>query len=91
MLLLSHVADTFWTNPQYRVEVVDPDKDDDDNMGTVIVALMQKERRKKKREGLDYLTIGFSLYKVNSWLLSHLGAMTQVVIIIFTSLAFCSS
>jgi len=57
--------DTFWTNPQYRVEVVDPDEDDGDVMGTVIVALMQKERRKKKREGLDYLTIGLTLYKID--------------------------
>jgi len=43
---------------------VDPDEGDDDKTGTVIVALMQKERRKKKHEGLDQLTIGYSIYKV---------------------------
>lgn len=57
-------AETFWTNPQYRITVTDPDEDDDDNMGTLIVALMQKERRKKRTEGLDMLTIGYCVYKV---------------------------
>jgi len=57
-------SETFWTNPQYSVEVVDPDEEDDDNTGTLIIALMQKERRKKKFEGLDLLTIGYSIYKV---------------------------
>lgn len=33
--------DTFWTNPQYRVTVTDPDEDDDENLGTIIVGLMQ--------------------------------------------------
>jgi len=46
------------------VEVVDRDEGDDDNTGTLIIALMQKERRKKKYEGLDLLTIGYSIYKV---------------------------
>ena len=59
--------DTFWTNPQYSVEVIDADEGTVDKTGTLIVALMQKERRKKKRElGLDLLTIGYSIYKVNS-------------------------
>lgn len=56
--------DTFWTNPQYRVKVVDPDDDDKEDMGTLIVGLMQKDRRKKRKEGLDYLTIGYSVYKL---------------------------
>jgi len=45
--------------------VTDPDDDDEDNMGTLLIALMQKERRKKRKEGLDMLTIGYSVYKVN--------------------------
>ena len=57
-------SDTFWTNPQYRVEVTDTDDNDDENMGTLIVALMQKHRRKLRKEGLDMLTIGYVIYKV---------------------------
>jgi len=45
--------------------VTDPDDDDDENMGTLLIALMQKERRKKRKEGLDMLTIGYAVYKVN--------------------------
>lgn len=56
--------ETFWTNPQYRVTVTDPDEDDDENLGTVIVALMQKDRRKKRSEGLDMLTVGYCVYKL---------------------------
>ena len=61
-------ADTFWTNPQFRTEVTDADEGDDEELGTVIVALMQKERRKKKAQGLDYLTIGFCVYKVVNYI-----------------------
>jgi len=65
-------ADTFWTNPQYSVEVIDPDEGDEDRNGTLIVAVMQKERRKKKLElGLDLLTIGYTVYKVNCVGLVH--------------------
>lgn len=57
--------DTFWTNPQYKVQVVDPDEDDEDSMGTVVVALMQKDRRKKIAElGLEMLTIGYGIYRI---------------------------
>ncbi len=61
---LLSLIDTFWTNPQYRVEVTDADENDDEDLGTIIVALLQKERRKKKSEGIDFLTMGYSLYKV---------------------------
>ena len=63
------VIDTFWTNPQYRVEVTDPDEDDDENSGTILIALMQKERRKKRQEGLDLLTMGYLVYPVSSLVL----------------------
>jgi calpain len=53
---------TFWTNPQYRVTVIDADEGDDDNTGTLIVALLQKERRLKRKEGGDLLTIGYTVY-----------------------------
>ena len=29
--------DTFWTNPQYRVTIVDPDENDADNTGILIL------------------------------------------------------
>ena len=58
--------DTFWTNPQFRVEVVDPDEDDEEELGTILVGLMQKGRRKKRKEGLDLLTIGYVIYKLPS-------------------------
>ena len=64
-LSITWFSDTFWTNPQYRVEVTDPDEDDEENLGTIIVALMQKERRKKRKEGLDLLTMGYAIYKVS--------------------------
>lgn len=55
---------TFATNPQVRITVVDPDEDDDDNLCTCIVSLMQKGRRAKRDEGLDTLSIGFAVYHV---------------------------
>lgn len=57
--------ETFWTNPQYRVQVIDADEDDDENMGTLLVALMQKGRRKLRKEGADLLTIGYAIYKID--------------------------
>ncbi|ESO90128.1 hypothetical protein LOTGIDRAFT_124076 [Lottia gigantea] len=56
--------DTFWTNPQFRVTLTDPDEDDEDNNCTMIVALLQKDRRKKRKEGLDLLTIGYVIYNL---------------------------
>ena len=58
--------DTFWTNPQFRMTLTDPDEDDDENMCTALVAVLQKDRRKKRKEGLDLLTIGYVIYKVSS-------------------------
>lgn len=58
-------ADTFWTNPQYKIQVVDPDEDDDDNNGTLVVSLMQKDSRQKLKElGIPELFIGYIIYKV---------------------------
>ena len=55
---------SFWTNPQYRISVEDPDDDDDENMCTILIGVLQKDRRKKKSEGFDYMTIGFSVYQL---------------------------
>ncbi|XP_075993035.1 calpain-9 [Genypterus blacodes] len=52
--------DTFWTNPQFKLSLVDAD--DDDDVCSVVIALMQKNRRKLRKEGLDLETIGFAVY-----------------------------
>jgi len=57
-------TDTFWTNPQFRVTVVDGDEGDADNTGTLIVALLQKQRR-GDGEGCELLTIGYAIYMVS--------------------------
>jgi len=54
-------TDTFWTNPQYRVTVVDADEGDADNTGTLIIALMQKVLHIM---GVKKLLIGYSVYQV---------------------------
>uniref|UniRef100_A0A8C8DWD8 Calpain 9 n=1 Tax=Oryzias sinensis TaxID=183150 RepID=A0A8C8DWD8_9TELE len=54
--------DTFWTNPQFRLQLEDAD-DDDDDVCSVVIALMQKNRRKLRKEGLDLETIGFAVYE----------------------------
>jgi len=54
------LTETFFTNPQFRVTVIDADEDDDDDTGTLIVAVLQ--RRKPKHSQL--LTMGYIIYKV---------------------------
>lgn len=59
-------ADTFWTNPQYRLQLYEEDDDPEERHGTctVVVALMQKGRRMQRHQGPRFLTIGFSIYEV---------------------------
>ena len=59
-------ADTFWTNPQYRMLLYEEDDDSEDGKAacTVVVALMQKGRRKERSKGAALYTIGFSIYEV---------------------------
>ncbi|XP_059197909.1 calpain-9 [Centropristis striata] len=54
-------VDTFWTNPQFKLQL--EDADDDDDVCSVVIALMQKNRRKLRKEGLDLETIGFAVYE----------------------------
>ncbi|XP_063865519.1 calpain-A-like isoform X3 [Scylla paramamosain] len=57
---------TFARNPQYTVELKDPDEEDDDDLCTIIISLMQKNVRQMKRYGKDYVPIGFTLYKLDA-------------------------
>ncbi|XP_055362627.1 calpain-3b isoform X2 [Betta splendens] len=58
--------ETYWTNPQYRLELYEEDDDPEDGevVCTVVVALMQKGRRMQRHKGAKFLTIGFSLYQM---------------------------
>ncbi|XP_021945199.1 calpain-A isoform X2 [Folsomia candida] len=56
--------ETFAHNPQYIIDLEDPDEDDDESKCTVIVALMQKNRRAQRKLGMDCLTIGFAIYSL---------------------------
>ncbi|XP_056424404.1 calpain-8-like isoform X1 [Hyla sarda] len=57
----------FWTNPQFRIKLEEPDEDPIGGTGrslcTVIVSLIQKERRRKKPEGGELFSIGYYVYK----------------------------
>ncbi|XP_078515755.1 calpain-3 [Lissotriton helveticus] len=58
--------DTFWTNPQYRLILLEEDDDPDDNevLCSFLVSLMQKNRRKDRKVGANLFTIGFAIYEV---------------------------
>ncbi|KAI7811089.1 calpain-9 [Triplophysa rosa] len=56
--------DTFWTNPQFKIRLKDPDEGD--RLCSVMVALMQKNRRRLRKEGLDMETIGFAIYEASN-------------------------
>lgn len=55
-------TESFSANPQYIINLEQPDEDDEDQKCTVIVALMQKNRRAQRKLGIDCLTIGFAIY-----------------------------
>ena len=86
---MSRVVETFYTNPQYRVTVEEPDEDDEDGLSTIIVGLMQKERRKMRADGKSDLTIGQSQLRKNNYkkdqfsmfLIRNIGFVIVVVVV----------
>ncbi|VDK31949.1 unnamed protein product [Taenia asiatica] len=58
----ANFRDTYWTNPQYKITVTDPDPTDDLDKCTVVIGLMQKNVR--RRAGANFFTIGFCVYKI---------------------------
>ena len=49
-----------WMNPQYHVQLKDPDVTDNEFKCTIIISLMEKQTDKSKR-----IAIGYDIYRVN--------------------------
>lgn len=78
--------DTFWTNPQYRLRLLEEDDDpeDDEVACTFVVALMQKNRRRERKLGANLFTIGFSIYEVS--MLLHLSVRETTSLKLYKSM-----
>ncbi|XP_051536341.1 calpain-1 catalytic subunit-like [Myxocyprinus asiaticus] len=63
---------TFWINPQFKIDLKEPDTESQDGC-TFLVALMQKNRRRLRREGKDMETIGYAIYEVPEEYLGRVG------------------
>ncbi|XP_034066665.1 calpain-3-like [Gymnodraco acuticeps] len=85
--------DTFWTNPQYRLRLLEEDDDPEDNeVGcTFVVALMQKNRRKERKMGANLFTIGFAIYEVPKEMHGNKQHMQKDFFLLTSSKARCKS
>ncbi|XP_061105535.1 calpain-3 [Conger conger] len=85
--------DTFWTNPQYRLRLLEEDDDPEDTevACTFVVALMQKNRRKERKMGANLFTIGFSIYEVPKEMHGNKQHMQKEFFLFNSSKARCKS
>ncbi|XP_060857288.1 calpain-B-like [Metopolophium dirhodum] len=58
--------ETFPSNPQYCITLVDPDDNGNKNMCSVIIALMLKDTRCQKKQKDKSLSFGFYVYNLNT-------------------------
>lgn len=65
MMLINGDLETFSSNPQYYITIVDPDENYNNNMCTVIIALMLKDTRCQKKQKDKSLSFGFYVYNVS--------------------------
>ncbi|XP_076155581.1 calpain-3 isoform X1 [Alosa pseudoharengus] len=85
--------DTFWTNPQYRLRLLEEDDDPEDNemACSFVVALMQKNRRKERKMGANLFTIGFAIYEVPKEMHGNKQHMQKEFFLFNSSKARCKS
>jgi len=73
------VSETYWTNPQFHVDITADDVDSE-GRATVIIGLRQQPAPKPKKHEHQRVSLGYDLYQVSCWLLiwypvSALGAV----------------
>ncbi|XP_030212189.1 calpain-3 isoform X4 [Gadus morhua] len=85
--------DTFWTNPQYRLRLLEEDDDPEDNevACSFVVSLMQKNRRKERKMGANLFTIGFAIYEVPKEMHGNKQHMQKDFFLANSSKARCKS
>uniref|UniRef100_A0AAZ3R289 Calpain-3 n=1 Tax=Oncorhynchus tshawytscha TaxID=74940 RepID=A0AAZ3R289_ONCTS len=85
--------DTFWTNPQFRLCLLEEDDDSEDNevACSFVVSLMQKNRRKERKLGANLFTIGFAIYEVSLSMHGNKQHMQKDFFLFNSSKARCKS
>ncbi|XP_016094646.1 calpain-3-like [Sinocyclocheilus grahami] len=82
-------ADTYWTNPQFRLVLLEADTKE--KTCTVVVALMQKDRRKERCSGAILHNIGFAIYEVPNEMKGNQQQLPKDFFIYNASTARCKS